>query len=97
MDVFVVYLFIITATPLFLWIERRRLAIFHIPFIAGIWAYFILYLTGALDSMNHIILNTFFVANVLFAHISAFLIYAYPAIKKARAAKQESINPTIMK
>ncbi|MHC8522955.1 spore morphogenesis/germination protein YwcE [Rossellomorea sp. H39__3] len=39
MDVFMVYLFIATATPLFLWIEHRKWAVAHIPFVIALWVH----------------------------------------------------------
>ncbi|MGD6816449.1 spore morphogenesis/germination protein YwcE [Metabacillus sp. 84] len=95
MDVFVVYLFIATATPLFLWPERKKLALIHIPFIAGMWTYFILYLSGSLNFIDHFVLNMIFVGNVIFAHIAAFLIYAFPIIKREHDKKHSPKSPII--
>ncbi|MFC7373557.1 spore morphogenesis/germination protein YwcE [Fictibacillus iocasae] len=93
MDVFVLYLFIATATPLFLWTESKKMAIMQMPFIAVIWLYAILHMTNAdLSPMMHTMFISIFVANVIFAHIAAVLIFAGPYFKKKKLEKDSIID-----
>ncbi|WP_349408926.1 spore morphogenesis/germination protein YwcE [Pseudalkalibacillus sp. SCS-8] len=84
MSVFLVYLLVATATPLFLWPERKKLAIFQIPFILCMWLYVVLYLSFELSTLVHIILGSIFVANVIFAHVAAFLIFKSHVFDKVK-------------
>ncbi|MGG1572857.1 spore morphogenesis/germination protein YwcE [Fictibacillus sp. NRS-1165] len=88
MDVYVVYLFVATATPLFLWHDHRKLALWQIPFIAIMWLYVGLFLAGDLNPLAHLLFNIVFVANVVFAHVAAFKIYAIPFIQREREKRK---------
>ncbi|MCA0988837.1 spore morphogenesis/germination protein YwcE [Guptibacillus algicola] len=90
MDVFMVYLFVITATPLFLWKDYRKLAYVHIPFIIANWALLIFYIGGGMTPAANTIFISLFVINVLFAHLAAFLLFALPIIRERAAAKKVS-------
>ncbi|MGC4376940.1 spore morphogenesis/germination protein YwcE [Fictibacillus sp. Mic-4] len=91
MDVFVVYLLVATATPLFLWEHSKKLALAQLPFIACIWAYFILYFTTTIGTTAHILFGIVFAANIIFAHIAAYLIYIAPAIKRKKMQNKNLI------
>ncbi|SHE39777.1 holin, BSH family [Seinonella peptonophila] len=80
MSIFMIYLFVATATPLFLWIEKRKIALWHLPFLVLMWVYFILYISDQLGSVGQFIFFTLFIGNVIFAHIAAFLLYASPLL-----------------
>ncbi|MBA4493180.1 spore morphogenesis/germination protein YwcE [Paenactinomyces guangxiensis] len=82
MSVFMVYLFVASATPLFLWTERRRLALLHLPFIVAMWVYFILYVTTELSVWSHLLFGIIFIGNIIFAHVAAFLIFASPVLER---------------
>ncbi|MGM7703198.1 spore morphogenesis/germination protein YwcE [Pseudalkalibacillus sp. Hm43] len=84
MDVFLVYLLVASATPLFLWHDKKKLAMIQIPFIMCMWLYVILYLSFELSILVHIILGSIFVANVIFAHVAAFMIFTTHVLKKAK-------------
>lgn len=84
MSVFVIYLFVASTTPLFLWTERRKLALMQLPFIPVMWVYFILYVTAELSMLAHIVFGAIFIGNVIFAHVAAFLIYAGPALERRK-------------
>ncbi|MGP4081721.1 spore morphogenesis/germination protein YwcE [Bacillus sp. Marseille-Q3570] len=84
MDVFLVYLLVASATPLFLWQDRKKLAILQIPFILCMWLYVVLYLSFDLSMLTHIVLGSIFVANVIFAHVAAFMIFTGHAFNKAK-------------
>ncbi len=85
MDVFMVYLFIATATPLFLWIEHRKWAVAHIPFVIALWGAFIYYVVvPELGGWGHVTLWSLLVANFAFAHLAAFYLYATPYLRKQR-------------
>ncbi|KMM36487.1 spore morphogenesis/germination protein YwcE [Guptibacillus hwajinpoensis] len=90
MDVYMVYLFVITATPLFLWQDYRKLALAHIPFIVTIWALLIFYIGGGMTPAAHTLFISLFVINVLFAHLAAYLIFARPFLKERSLAKKMS-------
>lgn len=82
MDVFFVYLLIVSATPLFLWDQRKSLALLHIPFILLLWVYFGMYATMDLNMAMHVFGGSMFVINLVFAHVAAYLIYAKPVLKR---------------
>ncbi|MCA0993099.1 spore morphogenesis/germination protein YwcE [Pseudalkalibacillus hwajinpoensis] len=88
MDVYMVYLFVITATPLFLWQDYKKLAFVHMPFIVAIWALLIFYIGGGMTPVAHTLFITLFAINVLFAHIAAYLIFARPFLKERQLAKK---------
>ncbi|QNG60056.1 spore gernimation protein [Bacillus sp. PAMC26568] len=91
MDVFFVYLLIVSATPLFLWDQRKNLALLHIPFILLLWVYFGMYATMDLTMAMHVIGVSLFVINLVFAHVAAYLIYAKPVIKR-KADPKSNLN-----
>lgn len=82
MDVFFVYLLIVSATPLFLWDQRKNLALLHIPFILLLWVYFGMYASMDLTMAMHVFGLSLFVINLVFAHVAAYLIYAKPVLKR---------------
>jgi hypothetical protein len=85
MDVFLVYLLVASVTLLFLWKERKKLAIIQIPFILCMWLYVVLCLSFELSMLVHIIiLGSIFVANVIFAHVAAFIIFTTHVFKKTK-------------
>lgn len=84
MDVFMVYLLVASATPLFLWVERRKLALLQLPFIALMWVYSVLYMTTDLSMWSYSLFAALFIGNVLFAHYAAFLIFIAPAVKQLK-------------
>ncbi|UXH43706.1 spore morphogenesis/germination protein YwcE [Rossellomorea vietnamensis] len=93
MDVFLVYLFVATATPLFLWVEHRKWAVLHIPFVIALWSVFIYYVAvPELGGWGHVTLWSLFVANLAFAHIAAFMLYAVPFIQKQRKKKSSALK-----
>ncbi|EIT87351.1 protein required for proper spore morphogenesis and germination [Fictibacillus macauensis ZFHKF-1] len=92
MDVYVVYLFVATATPLFLWQDHRKLAMIQIPFIAILWGFVGFYLAGALNAEMHLLFNILFVTNVVFAHVAAFKIYAIPFIRREREKRMAALT-----
>ncbi|PLR67779.1 MULTISPECIES: spore morphogenesis/germination protein YwcE [Bacillaceae] len=91
MDVFFVYLLIVSATPLFLWDQRKNLALLHIPFILLLWVYFGMYATMDLTMAMHVLGVSLFVINLVFAHVAAYLIYAKPVIKR-KADPKSNLN-----
>ncbi|GAF23400.1 MULTISPECIES: spore morphogenesis/germination protein YwcE [Shouchella] len=81
MDMFFAYMFVASATPLFLWLEHRKIAISSIPFILIMWLLAIAFLFEGF--LFHITESTFVVAvlvNVVIAHIAAFILYASPLL-----------------
>ena len=93
MDVFLVYLFVATATPLFLWVEHRKWAVLHIPFVIALWSVFIYYVAvPELGGWGHVTLWSLFVANLAFAHVAAFMLYALPFIQKQRKKKSTTVK-----
>ncbi|MDR0139030.1 spore morphogenesis/germination protein YwcE [Metabacillus idriensis] len=87
MDVFFVYLLIVSATPLFLWDQRKNLALLHIPFILLLWGYFGMYATMDLSMAMHVLGGSLFFINLIFAHVAAYLIYAKPILKRKAEPK----------
>ena len=70
MDVLMVYALFATFTPLFLWIEYRKMAIGQLPLIVGMWSYLVIEI-GSL-AVNPIVYGlslTLLVVNILYAHI----------------------------
>jgi hypothetical protein len=88
MDVFMVYLFVATATPLFLWNDSRKLALWQTPFIALLWTYVVLYMTNdSLSLFVHSFFITVFIANVVFAHYAAYIVWGRPYLAKRKMEK----------
>lgn len=84
MGVFALYLFIATATPLFLWTEHRKLVYMQLPFLIALWSTVVLYFVFPESTLLVVILSALFVGNILFSHYAAFMIYVYPAFLKER-------------
>ncbi|WP_433745579.1 spore morphogenesis/germination protein YwcE [Falsibacillus pallidus] len=89
MDVFMVYLFVATATPLFLWAEHKKWAIVHSPFVIALWASFIYYVAVPdMGTLGHIVLWTLFIANFLYAHVAAIYLYAAPFLREQKLKRR---------
>ncbi|GAF13873.1 hypothetical protein JCM19046_4430 [Bacillus sp. JCM 19046] len=91
MDLFFAYMFVASATPLFLWLEHRKIALLSVPFIFVMWALAISFLFEGF--MFHISESTFiagFLINVLIAHVAAFILYASPYYQ----AKSKKLSET---
>lgn len=84
MSVFMIYLFVATATPLFLWMEKRKMALWHLPFLALMWVAFILYISNRALPFVEPFFFVLFIGNVIYAHIAAFLLYASPYLKQRK-------------
>lgn len=78
MDVFFAYLLIASASPLFLWKENVKLAIFQIPVVILMWVMFILYISFDFGMTGHIVFGSFFALNVILAHITVFYVFIRP-------------------
>jgi hypothetical protein len=88
MDVFMVYLFVATATPLFLWNDSRKLALLQVPFIALLWTYVVLFMANSqLNLFVHAFFITVFIANVFFAHYAAYVVWGRPYLAKRKMEK----------
>jgi hypothetical protein len=79
-----IYLFVATATPLFLWIEKRKMALWHLPFLALMWIGFILYISNHAHPFVEPFFFVLFIGNVIYAHIAAFLLYASPFLQQRK-------------
>lgn len=73
MDIFFAYLLIGTATPLFLWKESRKLAIFQIPVIVLMWTTLVLYMYSDFGT-GHILFGAMFAANIIIAHLTVLYV-----------------------
>ncbi|ASB86912.1 spore morphogenesis/germination protein YwcE [Bacillus sonorensis] len=82
MDMFFAYLLIASATPLFIWLDNKKVALSSIPPIILMWVFFFFYMTSSLTPTGHSLMIALFIINVIIAHIAAFLIYGLPLIKK---------------
>ncbi|MBB6448195.1 hypothetical protein HNR44_000144 [Geomicrobium halophilum] len=78
MDIFFLYLFIASATPVFMWIEKRWLAIVSLPFLIVMWIMSGFYVMDMLTPMTHAIFMIIVTFNVLVAHVAAFILYVRP-------------------
>ena len=78
MDMFFAYLLIASATPLFLWLDNKKVAISSIPPII----FFFFYMTSSLSPTGHSLMIALFILNVVIAHVAAFIIYGLPLIRK---------------
>ncbi|AGN38354.1 spore morphogenesis/germination protein YwcE [Bacillus sp. GM2] len=82
MDMFFAYLLIASATPLFLWLDNKKVAISSIPPIILMWVFFFFYMTSSLSPTGHSLMIVLFILNVVIAHVAAFIIYGLPLIRK---------------
>lgn len=70
MDVLMVYALFATFTPLFLWIEYRKLAIIQLPLITGMWSYLVIEIGSlAVSPIVYGLTLTLLIINILYAHI----------------------------
>jgi len=70
MDVLMVYALFATFTPLFLWIEFRKMAIAQLPLIVGMWSYLVIEIGSlAVNPFVYGLSLTFLIVNILYAHI----------------------------
>ncbi|WP_170006476.1 spore morphogenesis/germination protein YwcE [Bacillus fonticola] len=88
MDVFVMYLFIATATPLFIWTEHRKLVYLQAPFLIALWTFIAIYLVIPESTLVLAALWILFLGNVVFAHIAAWVLYLYPAFKREQLRRK---------
>lgn len=88
MDVFFAYLLIATSTPLFLWKERRTLAIMHIPVVIAMWAVFIANMNADFGIVGDTIFILAFVLNVFIAHMTVFHLFVVPFFKMLKNQKK---------
>lgn len=87
MDVFFAYLLIGTATPLFLWNESKKLAIFQIPVIILMWTMLGFYLYSDVGMTGHLIFGALFAVNIIIAHLTVlYVLYVShaPVLFKSR-------------
>ncbi|KKI91906.1 hypothetical protein WQ54_12305 [Bacillus sp. SA1-12] len=75
MDVFFTYLLVSSTTPLFLWKERRTLAILHIPVVAAMWGVYLTYINMDLGELGHYLFGFTFVVNVVIAHLTIYHVF----------------------
>jgi len=73
MDVFFAYLLIGTATPIFLWLENRKIALLQIPLIVLMWTTLILYMYADFGA-GHLIFGSIFVINIIAAHLTVLYV-----------------------
>lgn len=74
MDIFFAYLLIGTATPIFLWLENRKIALLQIPLIALMWTLLGFYLYSNVGLTGQIILGSVFVVNIIAAHLTVLYV-----------------------
>ena len=84
MSIFLSYLFVATATPLFLWIEKRNWAPWQMPFLILLWVFFGLYISTDLSLAARTLFIILFIGNVLFAHIAAFSLWVPPLLERRK-------------
>ncbi|MGG3888441.1 spore morphogenesis/germination protein YwcE [Metabacillus fastidiosus] len=81
---FFAYLLIVTTTPLFLWNEKRTLAIMHIPVVIGLWGVLIAYMNYDLGAFGHWLFGIAFIANVIIAHLTLIHVFIRPFFKEQK-------------
>ncbi|UOQ45986.1 spore morphogenesis/germination protein YwcE [Halobacillus salinarum] len=93
MDVILVYVLLASMTPLFLWMDHRKLAIVQMPFIVAMWAYFVIEF-GALEvgAFAYRALLTLFAANIILAHYAMYLVL----YKDVKIRKRISAAPNML-
>ncbi len=71
MDVLFVYALFATFTPLFLWIEYKKMAVIQLPFIVGMWSFLIIEIGSlAVSPIIYGISLTLLITNILYAHVA---------------------------
>ncbi|ALA54982.1 spore morphogenesis/germination protein YwcE [Shouchella clausii] len=92
MDLFFAYMFVASATPLFLWLEHRKIALASIPFIIVMWVLALAHIfDGFLFDLHHSAFVTAFLINVFIAHFAALVLYVYPHLRsKSRRFTQST-------
>ncbi|MFQ3544816.1 spore morphogenesis/germination protein YwcE [Halobacillus rhizosphaerae] len=93
MDVILVYVFLASMTPLFLWMDHRKLALIQLPLIVGMWAYFVVEFGQLqLGAFGYWALLIIFSANILLAHYAMYLVL----YKDVRIRKRISQAPNML-
>ncbi|BAB05787.1 spore morphogenesis/germination protein YwcE [Halalkalibacterium halodurans] len=93
MDLFFAYMLVASATPLFLWLEHRKIALTSIPFIIIMWVLALSHMfEGFLFDLHHSVFLTAFFVNVIIAHFAALVLYAYPHIRPKSRTFTESMD-----
>lgn len=87
MGVFFFYMFVASATPLFLWIEHHKIAVASIPGIFAMWILGAIYMINPTWWLEAWFIFTFAV-HVILAHYAAFVLYGMPYIKSKRLESQ---------
>ncbi|WP_198863938.1 spore morphogenesis/germination protein YwcE [Bacillus velezensis] len=85
MDMFFAYLLVASATPLFIWLDNKKVALSAIPPIILMWVFFYFYATSSLSPLGHTLMIILFAVNVIVAHIAAFIIYGLPRLRRRRS------------
>ncbi|MDQ0230803.1 spore morphogenesis/germination protein YwcE [Metabacillus malikii] len=88
MDVFFAYLLIASASPLFLWKEHIKLAIFQIPVIVAMWIMFTLYISNDYGMAGHLMFGGLFALNVILAHVTVFYVFVIPFFKHLKNSRR---------
>ena len=74
MSILIIFLLIFSFTPFLLWSDNwRKTAIGQLPFILGSWLVFIKHVTVGI-APNEMYLWGFFIANLIYGHISFTII-----------------------
>ncbi|TSB45139.1 spore morphogenesis/germination protein YwcE [Alkalicoccobacillus porphyridii] len=87
MGVFFFYMFVASATPLFLWIEYHKIAVASIPGIFAMWILGSIYIISPSWWLEAWFIFTFAV-NVILAHWAAIVLYGMPFIRARRLQSQ---------
>ncbi|KYC98788.1 hypothetical protein B425_3251 [Bacillus amyloliquefaciens] len=93
MDMFFAYLLVASATPLFIWLDNKKVALSAIPPIILMWVFFYFYATSSLSPLGHTLMIILFAVNVIVAHIAAFIILrpSAPAPEKKPIKAQKTL------
>ncbi|MDQ0206198.1 spore morphogenesis/germination protein YwcE [Alkalicoccobacillus murimartini] len=83
MGIFFFYMFVASATPLFLWLEHHKIAVASIPGIFLMWILGSIYIISPSIWIEATFIVTFAV-NVMLAHYAAIVLYGMPLFKQKR-------------
>ncbi|RBW69094.1 spore morphogenesis/germination protein YwcE [Bacillus taeanensis] len=73
MDIVIIFMLLSSLTPILLWRHsRHKLALIQIPFVVGMWAYFV---QAASGNISHFILPVSFYGNLVFAEAAIILVF----------------------
>lgn len=81
-----------SVTPLFLWIEHRKMALIQLPLLIGMWGFFIVeFAAFQVTGVTYAFLLSVFILNVAYAHVALYLVLFHNQLVRKRMSAVQSV------